>query len=192
MVRLVESDGDSWTLFHRHPDTKKAYFADDAAKFYLFYFVRGIQLWTEDGIPSQMPAIDLGYKLDKIEKLCESMTVDADKWAPLVGVEPKNLPGVCSKFLALNKEMADKWQRDREQQIVGATLDPARTSFFQEGFKHARKSAPSLRSLLDTHGLALPTAKLRGVKVLRDDWRNPKEYFTALYHDPTYVEQLGQ
>ncbi len=198
MMHLVESEGRSWAVFHRHPDTKQAFFADDEAKFYFFYCLRGAELTAQGKLPQSPPLADMESKLDGIEKACGKMTSNMNKWSDIIQADPmanikyRDRRVIIVDFFELNRQMAQRFRDHRDEQIMSAELDVARISAFQGSFEHTRKSTPSLRSLLEQCGRVLHTTGLRGVKVRKHGRNFPKEYFTSLCQDSTYVEQLGQ
>lgn len=191
---LIKSEGWAWRSFHRrHPDTKHAYFPDDEAKFYLFYCLHGIALLSSGEISDETPApsVDLKHQLSRIEGFCHTIANNTDKWS-LIFEGVQDIPALANQFFELNQEIAENWQRNRDEQVINAELDPVKVSAFHEAFRKAFSSTPNLRTLLEAHGRVSYDVKIPGKKVLRiNEWGEGKEQFTCLSSHSDYAEQLG-
>jgi hypothetical protein len=189
--KLVQSEGLAWHSFHRHPDTKHAFFPDDEAKFYLVYCLRGLELLAGGKISEDLPSLELQFQLPRLETVCNAITQDFNRWSPVL--EPiQDISTLTNQFIDLNKQIAEKWQFEREQQIIKAPLDPVKVSVFEEAFYETRNKTPSLRIFLEQRERVLYGAKFPGKKILGFNQRgHNKECFTSLYLDLNYAKQLG-
>lgn len=188
---LIESEGWAWKSFHRHPDTKHAYSPDDEAKFYLFYCLRGAELRSSGEISDNLPSVDLQHQLPRIESFCNTIADNPDKWSSILeGVQ--DMPTAASQFFELNQQIAEDWQRDREDKVIQAALDPAKVLAFQDAFEAAHNSTPGLRAFLESQGRVSYDVTVPGKKVLRiDECGEGKEHFTSLSPYLEYAKRLG-
>ena len=132
------------------------------------------------------------HQLSRIEDAGNRIVASADKWPRFLDITAAELGEWIKQFVALNQQIAEKWQREQENQIIEADLDPAKVAAFEESAREQRRTMPCLRRLLEQHGkveecATVPRATTWGpCKSLE-----PKEYFTTLCEDATHVEELG-
>jgi len=185
----------AWSRFHRHPDTRRFFWADDEGKYYLFYCLHGIETLAPDQVQGKFPAVDLRHQLPRIEKTCERVVASADKWTGILEFSPSELSERVEEFVTLNKQISERWQLERENRIIKADLDPDKVAAFVEAVEDILKTHPSsLRRLLELHGKVTECARLPSATTggrFEKIRLKEKEFFTALYEDVEFVRQLG-
>ena len=191
--KLIKNDSTlGRDLFTHHPETKRAYSPNDEDKLYLFYCLRGMVLVSKNDVPKIFP-VDLRYQLSRIEETCNRIVAMPTKWVQtslFLDIEDK-FSGLAQKWVELNKGMADRWQVEREDQIINSDLDANKERIFVEAVKQTiqEESKNSFRVLLERYNRVVFCDRLTKQ---RQVWHlKQKEYFTELYPDNNYSRELG-
>lgn len=189
--KLTESEGRTWQSFHRHPDTKHAFFPDDEGKYYLFYCLRGIELIANSEIPDTLPLIDLDIQSPRIESFCSSIADNPTKWSLLLEGD-QDIPSLAHQFVEVNKQIKENWKTNREEEIIKADLDPLKIKAFEDAFWEKRNSTQSLRTFLEDQGRVSYDIEFSSKEVLEFSGRRIKEHFSTLHPDLTDVQEQAR
>ncbi len=184
-------------IFNRYPDTKQAFFSDDQDKFYLFYCLRGMAYVGSDDFSNDdfytNLSVDTRYQLPKIEETCSRIIANSTKWikTPIFLIIDSGLSELAQKWIDLNKDIADKWLKKREDQIINSILDADKKRGFTEAVAQSisETSKGNFVNLLERNDKVFICSDLE--KPIQRWQFIQKEYFTQLYPDDNYARDIG-
>lgn len=193
--KLVERDSIlGFNLFTRHPDTKRGFSSNDEDKLYLFYCLRGMELLSKNHDAPTTLSMNFKHQLPRLEDTCNRIVEASTKWSqtPLfLGVEGE-LTESARQWHKVNEELSERWQVEREDQIINSALDGNKEQIFAEAVNQSIYEARkiSFQSLLEENDRVSISNDLKKRMWV---WHFvEKEFFTELYQDENYSQELGR